>query len=1054
MVRLSTLQKPAARNHLMTLNPIVRPSCLFVVLLVTAAPLAAQMADQAASSPLPVSIRTSWTVEDGLPQNSILGLLQSRSGYLWIATQGGLARFDGVRFAVFNRQTVPGFPSNLVTSLAEDRSGRLWIGTSAGLVSMVDGAFAILPGALFGRVVRTILEDRDGVLLVGTTKGAFAVRGDSVVTLGLPRIADEWDVRSIIRHSDGSLWIGTEQEGLFRWDGRFLEHFGPATELRGRSINALAEGARGTLWIGLTGGGLRILRNGGFSSVTLDASTPDLSVQTLFRAPGSGVWAGTSVGVYYVSDTGATTTVHALSEDDESRRWSVYSLLNDREGSLWLGTFGRGLHQFSASHIASSTAFGSLNNDPVYCVFHDSQERIWVGTAGRGAFVWSRKGGIRRVSTSEGLPHNSVYAIHEDARGSIWLGTAGGGLVEFRDRVRHIYTTDNGMPNNFIRALAEDREGFLWIGTRSGLCRMADGLIENFTSSQGITSLNINTLMTDRAGRIWVGTLGGGALRFDGDRFTTFTTADGFPSNDVRAMMEDADGTMWFGTDRGLVRHDRRGIRVVSTEQGLAADVIVSIADDGMGHLWLSSHHGLMRIVRDDVRRVMEGEGGVLRPLMFGRRDGMRSEECGDGQPATARDREGRFWYPTANGVALVHPGELRHNAQPPLVVIESVVVDGHAIAIGQPTVLPPAPTDIEIQYTGLSFLSSTNIGFRYRLEGLQDQWVEAGPRRSAYFTSLEPGAYVFRVTARNADGVWNESPAALTLVVESHFYQARWFRVLMVVVVLAAVALVSSLRVRQVDRRREELEQLVRERTAELERQMALARDANEFKTRLLDLAAHDLKSPLISIRGFAQLARQEPSAARDAADSIHRLSQSMLSLINELLDASTIEQGHLQLVRRDTDLSSLVLAVGDIYRVAAERKQQRLNILPAAPGTCLVHVDVGRMQACIENLVTNALKYSPPGTAVTVRVMAHNDRARVCVQDQGPGLTPDDLRRIFGRFQKLSARPTAGEPSTGLGLSIVKQIVEMHGGRVEVETPASGGSLFCIDLPRVSRG
>lgn len=1033
-------------------STIIRPFIAFVVLLSTTTAGMARAAERPGTSPLPSSVRTSWTVENGLPQNTVLSLLQSRIGYLWVATQEGLARFDGVRFVVFNRQIAPGLPSNLVTSLAEDRTGRLWIGTSAGLATMTGGAIAIVPGALAGRVVRTLLEDRDGSLLVGTTKGIFSVRGDSTISLGLPRIADEWDVRSIVRHSDGSLWIGTEQEGLFRWDGRFLEHFGPAVGLRGRSINALVEGARGHLWIGVAGGGLRVLRDGRFRTVPLDASRPDLTVQALLRAPGGGVWAGTSAGAYYVSDNG-TTAVQPLSGDDDGRRWSIYSLLADREGSLWLGTFGRGLHQVAAGHIAPSARFAFLNNEPVYCIFRDSRGRVWVGTAGRGAYVWSPGSGVRRISTREGLPHNSVYTIHEDSRGSIWLGTTGGGLAEVRDRVRRVFTTENGMPNNFIRALAEDHEGYLWIGTRSGLCRMSDGLIENFTASQGLTSLNINTLLKDRAGRVWAGTLGGGAMRYDGDRFTTFTTAEGFPSNDVRAMMEDADGTMWFGTDRGLVRQDPRGVRVVSTAQGLSTDAIVSIADDGLGHLWLSSHRGLMRVARADLQRVMDGEAGAVRPLLFGRRDGMRSEECGDGQPAMARDGEGGFWYPTINGVAMVRPGELRRNAQPPPVVIESIIVDGQAIASDRTVVLSPGATDVEVQYTGLSFLSSNNLAFRYRLEGLHDQWIEAGARRSAFFTSLEPGEYVFRVMARNADGVWNDSAAAMTLVVGSEFYETRWFRVLMLVSVLAAIALASSVRVRHVDRRREQLEQQVRERTFELERQMALARDANEFKTRLLDLAAHDLKSPLISIRGFAQLARQEPSAARDAAESIHRLSQSMLSLINELLDVSTIEQGHLQLVRRDADLSSLVLAVGDIYRVAAGRKQQRLEIVPAAAGTCFVNIDVGRMQACIENLVTNALKFSPAGATITVTVVPNNDRARVCVRDQGPGLTPEDLNRVFGRFQKLSARPTAGEPSTGLGLSIVKQIVELHGGRVDVESLEAGGSLFCIDLPRVSR-
>ncbi len=1027
------------------------------LLIVVTATVSAQQSLRDPSTPLSALIRTSWTVENGLPQNTVTGLLQSRDGYVWIATQEGLTRFDGVRFTTFNRESAPGLPSNSITALMQDHVGRIWVGTNAGLATIDGGRAVPFPGELAGQVIRCLVADGDSSILIGTSSGLFVVRSDALDRYRLPINSSEWDVRAVVRHSDGSLWIGTEQQGLFRWDGRSLEHFGSAAGITGMSIDVLLEGSLGDLWIGTSGTGLRLLRRGRFRTVTLDPQSPTLTVQSLLVAPEGGLWAGTTAGLYRIDDAGPEPSARSLSEGDESRRWTVVQLMVDREGSVWLGTFARGLHQYSANYVTSANPFTHLDNDLVYCVLRDSRGRIWVGTDGRGVFVWSPDGRLRQISLRDGLPQTSVFTIFEDSRGTVWLGTTNGGLVEYRERVHRVFTTENGMPNNSIRALTEDTEGYLWIGTRSGLCRMADGLIENFTRSHGLTSLDINTLATDRTGHIWAGTLGGGAVRFEGDRFTSVTTDDGLASNDVRAIYQDADSVLWFGTDRGLVRRERTSVLTLTTAQGLASDVIFSIADDGLAHLWLSSNHGLMRIPRTDLNRLIDGTTGTVRPLVFDRRDGMRSEAFSDGQPAMAIDAEGRFWYPSLSGVVIVQPANLRRNGHPPLVSVEAVVCDGVVHGPGRQVIVPSGTTEVEVRYTGLSFISPNKVEFRYRLEGLQELWVDAGVRRSAYFTTLEPGEYVFHVKARNADGVWNETAASLPIVVESRFYQTQWFRVFGVVALLALVGAVSNLRVRQLERRRALLEQQVRERTAELEHQMALAHDANEFKSRLLDLAAHDLKSPLISIRGFAQLSRHEPPGSpvsREATESILRLAQSMLALINELLDASTIEQGRLQLMRRTVDLSSLAQSVADLHRLSAERKQQHLNIETADPGACHVEVDIGRIQACIENLLTNAFKFSPSGATITLRVEARGAWARVSVQDQGPGLTADDRMKLFGRFQRLSARPTAGEPSTGLGLSIVKQIVELHGGHVSAETPVAGGSLFCIDLPRIQAG
>ena len=383
------------------------------------------------------------------------------------------------------------------------------------------------------------------------------------------------------------------------------------------------------------------------------------------------------------------------------------------------------------------------------------------------------------------------------------------------------------------------------------------------------------------------------------------------------------------------------------------------------------------------------------------------------------------------------------------------VVADGQTYLPDGGIELLPGTEEVEIQYTGLSYLSPEAVEFRYRLDGFQEEWVQVGSRRAAFYTNLDPGQYVFRVNARNADGLWGETGMSMPIVVQARFYQSRWFSVVAVLLFLGTVAGVSNIRVRRSEERRRMLERLVRERTAELEDQMAVARDANDFKSRLLDLAAHDLKSPLISIRGFAQLLRDEvraSDAGREALEAIQRLAHSMLSLINELLDASTIEQGRIQLVRRHVDLSTLASSVVGLLKVTTDRKHQRLVFVPAPPGACMVDVDIGRVQTCIENLITNALKFSPSGSSVEVRVERLDVWARVSVRDDGPGLTEDDRRKIFGRFQKLSARPTGGEASTGLGLSIVKQIVELHGGRVTVESLPGGGSTFSLDLPPLS--
>ncbi|OGU75855.1 MAG: hypothetical protein A3G43_09425 [Ignavibacteria bacterium RIFCSPLOWO2_12_FULL_56_21] len=1031
------------------------PAAVAATLCLTLSPLLGQPSSHIHST-INQLIRNVWTTDNGLPQNTVNDIVQTRDGYIWAATQEGVARFDGMRFAVFDRRMSRTLPSNHASVLLEDSSGTLWVGTNAGLARIIRGSIVAGPPSMAGHIVRSMQEDAGGVLWVATSLGLFRVVGDDVAQADLPGAKRIAGVRSLRRARDGSLWIGTESDGMYRWRGSDLKHFASGTELPNSPVNVIAEDSVGTIWVGFNGAGLWRLQGSRF--VRYDGLTDEQSVSVfaISRDAVGDHLVGSDHGILRIHHDRPSLTVERFTSGHELAGQTVYSILIDREGSMWVGTFARGLNQFISGNFVMHAVEQGRPERFVFCVFEDRRRRIWIGTDGGGVAVLSRLRWQRAYTTKDGLPSDEVFAVTEDRRGTIWLGTSGGGLVEFRDGVRHIYNKENGLPSNFIRALAEDREGYLWIGTREGICRMRDGLIENFTEAHGVRSAFIRTIVVDNAGIVWVGTFGGGVLRYDNGHFTALTTDDGLSSNDVWSILQDTSGVLWFGTDGGgIVRYAGGRLAAITTGNGMHDDVVLKVLQDDMGHLWLSSNRGVARVTLADLNAVADGRQTTVQPTVFGRSDGMQSEECNGGQPAGMRDADGRFWFPTILGATSVHPHRLRKNLLPPPVVIESVLADDSLLLADGTAVIPAGTKQIEIRYTGLSFLSPERMSFQIRLDGLDNAWVNAGVRRASYYTNLSPGVYRFRVRARNADGAWNDVGATLDIVVDAYFYETTWFLTLLVAASAGGAVWVYGGRFRRMQRNQQDLQRLVDKRTRDLQHQNAVASEANEFKTQLLDLAAHDLKSPLISIRGFAQILRDDPRTspeARTSLETIRHLSQSMLTLINDLLDSSAIEQGKIQLVVKRVDLTSVVSAVIDLHRVTAKRKLQTIVFDPAPPGACLINADVGRMQTIVENLVTNAIKFSGHGTTIHVAVVSRNGQARVTVADEGPGLTAEDRHRLFGRFQKLSARPTGGEGSTGLGLSIVKQLVELHAGRVDVQSAPGAGSTFILEFPTVS--
>ncbi len=1014
-----------------------------------------------------------WTTDDDLPQNSVTAVVQTRDGYLWLGTYGGLARFDGVRFVVYDSGNTEALHSNGVQALCEGRDGSLWIGTSGGgLTRYQAGRFTSYgtSDGLASDIVRVLYEDRAGTLWIGTNDGLSALRDGRFTTYGTKEGLSNGVVRAIVEDADGALWIGTNGGGLDRLqDGRFT-HTTVKDGLPSDFVFALLPARDGTLWIGTNGGGLARRREGRIEVFTTRDGLPSDIIWSLHEDPLGTLWIGTYGGGVARFREGRFTT---LSTRDGLSNDFVRTLRSDREGSLWIGTYSGGLSRLRDGKFTTYSRREGLSHDFARAVFEDRRGHLWVGTTGGGL---CRKQGesFRCFGPRDGLVgdregHASdVRAFHEDEQGALWVGTAGAGLFRYADGKFRRYSTREGLPHGNVTSLSPDGKGGLWMGTNGGgLAHFAGGKWTRQRVAEGRAGNFVLTTLVDRRGVVWAGTDGAGLARLEKGQLTSFRRADGLASDIVFTLYEDPLGTLWIGTSGGLSCYRDGRFRSFTPREGLLDEVVFRILEDGDGHFWLSGNKGVSRVARQELEALARGETRSVAPVGYGTADGMKSNECtGIANPAGWKGRDGRLWFPTARGVVVIDPTKIAPSPVGPLVKIERVVVDGEPLTAFD---VAPGKRRWDFEYTAPSFLAPRKMRFRYRLDGYDADWVDAGTQRTAHYTRLPPGRYTFRVVASTPDGVWNETGDALTVTLRPFFWETRWFLALAALALALLGAGAYNLRVSSLRAHRRELETQVDERTrdlvaesarsetaraeaerarAEAEQQKELAQEADRFKSELLSIAAHDLKTPLQTIIGYGDLMTEQPGSAGEYAGYTGQAARRMVDIINRLLESDEVERGRLPVSPDTVDVGRLALALAGTLQPQADAKFQRIRT--SAAEHCLVEGDETWLRQVLENLLGNAIKYSPPKKSVWLSVKNTAGRVLIEVRDEGPGLTEDDKAKLFGKFQRLSARPTGGETSTGLGLSIVKQLVELHSGRVWAESDGPGtGSRFLVELP-----
>ena len=949
--------------------------------------------------------RRAWQTDSGLPQNTVHSVTQTADGYVWVATEEGLARFDGLTFKIFDRQNTPALKSNDVRALlAAGGAGDLWVCTSAGVARLSGGEWRTFTTAdgLAGDDVASAYEDRAGAVWFATSGGLSRYAGGKFTNFTKKDGLEGGGVLAVAEDADGNIWVGTD-EGLSRFrEGVF------STETTGdgptRAVTAIARGDDGTLWLGSPSGLSCLHRDGRVQTFTDADGLPNERITSLRAGAGGGLWVGTAGGLARWRG-GRFETFKG--EEDGLADGIVLSIFEDAEGSLWVGTESEGLTQLKDRKFTTYTTREGLASDLVKSIFEDRQGGVWVGTYGGGLSLF-KDGRFKTYTTDDGLASNIVLSLAEGQDGALWVGTPDG-LSRLRDGKFTTYTSAEGLPNDFVRSIYADRAGALWVGTRGGLARMKDDdEFEIFTTEQGLPDDFVGTIYEDPGGVLWVGTLGG-LSRFEAGRFKTYTTRDGLSDNVVISVHGDADGHLWIGTNGGGLNLFKDGrFSSFTTRDGLPNDTIYRVLEDGRDRLWMSCNKGVFRLDKSELEEFAAGRVRALNPVLYGTADGMRTRECsGGGHPSAWRDHAGRLWFSTIKGVATIDPEHMPTNTTPPPAVVEQVRVDGEAVAASPDLRLPPGRSRFDFYYAGLSFVAPEKVRYRYKLEGFDKDWVEGGDRRVAYYTNLGPGDYRFLVVACNNDGVWSSRPAAFGFRLSPHFYRTYWFYALVLLGAGLTGWQLYALRLRQVR-----------------ERYGAVLQERNRIAREIHDNLAQEILGISVQLEIVVRTMQAAPEVARRHLDRARGLVRSSVAearryvwdLRSQSLDERDLPAALAEMTRRLTAESGVQtqFSVGGTFRPLGPQVENNL-------------LRIG------QEAVGNAVRHARAKN-VSVSLDFGAREVRLEVKDDGRGFDPDAYK---------------GDGGGHFGLVGMRERAEQMGGTASVNSAPGAGTEVVVRVP-----
>ena len=953
-----------------------------------------------------------WTTENGLPQNSVNSIVQTRDGYLWLATFGGLVRFDGARFTIFNSTNTPQLKSDRITALMEDRDGSLWIGTESGEIARYRrGDFSGWPG--LGGTILSFYQERSGTIW-GLRMSARPIRfapehyNQAAIVTATQGLAGE-RMYSLREDRAGRLWATTRQ-GLTVWrDGAFRSDHG---------IKALPEGglplitttSDNSFWV-VEGKGLGRVVDEQFELLVETPHGMGVPPPSFLETKRGEVWFGYREDqLWRGSRDGKFSKVKLWDAPSNS----IHAMLEDTEGNLWIGSQGGGLIRLRPHRVTTLAQANGLLDDEILGITQDLGNDVWVLTrTGLNLVANGHSNGWEMAEMKLSFGFSGPATLYPDQAGTLWLG-GDGGLARVADRSMEAKKL-NGVTDAVV-AILKGRRGEMWLGTAGkGLARYeGEQVTRVYTRADGLVSDQITVLREDRAGTLWIGTRQG-LSQFKDGRFINHTDATGLSNGSVRDVYEDQNGALWIGTYGGGLNRLKDGrLTPITTKHGLFDDVVSRILVDDRDRFWMLGNRGIFYVSRQQLNDVADGRSRVVTCGSYGVADGMLSNE-GNGlsQPAGWRMRDGRLWFSTIKGVAIVDPREVGTN--PPPVVIESAVLAGASIPVRDAIELAPGQQNLELHFTALHFGKPEQVRFKYRLEGLDSDWTEVGTRRVANFPHLPPGTFTFHVTAASPDGVWNDQISSILITVRPRFYQTWWFRILVGAGIIGVLLLGFKLRVNQAEQARAQQEEFSRRLI-----------ESQEQERKRIAAEMHDsLGQNLLVIKNRAAIAKVVSKDLPAAFEQLDQIADSTMRAIQEVRQISyNLRPHHLDSVGLARSIEEMIRRVSEASGIDIVCEIESLD--GALPKDAEIN-----FYRIVQEGVSNVVKHAG-ATRAGVEIERRPGKLLLSIKDNGHGFNVHDTIE-----------------RSGFGLAGIAERVRIFGGSHHVTSEPGKGTTVSVELP-----
>ncbi len=983
------------------IKSILRFAC-FILLF----PLTSQITAQ---NKLPFNFAIStWTQDEGLPQNSINDIVQTKDGYIWFATFSGLARFNGVKFTVFNTFNSPGLVSDRIIGLFEDNNGGLWISAERGLSYYKNGSFKTFTsddGFLTNSGVYT-RQDKKGVVwlfafpeIYRFLDGRFykqeiiydenlrsrAYNGDAdffvpfknniyavVENKVIDFITNDkhpgsyfW---SAIEYPKGTIWASTNSYGLYKFSRDGVQRYTTDDGLLSNHLGHLYLDSEGAIWV--TGPrGLNYILNNKIYSITRGQGIPDSDNKVLIQDHEGNYWIGTSTkGIFQLRKT----IISNYSEKDGLRNDQILSISNRSDGGLLIGTNGGGLYELRNNKITYSPLNKSIKEKFIWSIFEDSQKRVWCSDS--DLFYIDEMGKAVYTTSGEFYLYNT-QAIYEDKTGAIWVGYRFGLLRYYNNKFER-YSTEQGLSDNDVRCIYEDDKGNIWAGTVNGLNKISKGKVEAFANIPGLRNQYIRAIHQDSDGVLWFGTYGGGLLRYKNNKFFVFTT-----------------------------------------ENGMHDNVISNIVEDHNGYFWMGGNRGIQRVKRQQLSDYADGKISSYFVYNYDKSDGMISVETNGGfQPSAVEDKNGNIYFPTIKGLSVVHTKELQINNKVPPVYIENVLVDGKSRDFTDLHVSYDS-SNIEIEYNVLCFTAPEKTHSKYIMEGYDNGWNNTVNLRYARYTNLPPGEYTFKVIASNNDNVWNEQGASIPITVLPPFWMTWWFRSILIILFLSIGPIIYYRRIRALKaeqvRQHKFSEKLINSQEHERSR---IAQELHDSLGQELLLIKNRAMLGLKSLAGDSKTKQQLEYISDYSVNAINLVRRISHNLRPPELDRLGLTETLRSVVNEIKDLNvvNIKSTVEDIDGLIEKRKE--INLL-----------------RIVQEAVANILKHAG-ATEIIINVSSKDGTVNVFIADNGKGFNQETDSYVATR---------------GLGFSGMKERTKILDGSFTVDSSPGNGTKINIGIP-----